>query len=197
MNAWKSSLISMAGFPTGNQIAARGFLRSVRLMCWYFILYPRVTVAKNLSTAICKGHKENVFHVNPLGGKYLWISNVQLPGDWKACLEMGGVRTESLAGISKESFDQASHKIDGSYAPHTVFHIGIWLVTLSSAKVSGQSFYSINLYTEKKNWPPSPFIATLAHPCLDPILVLVTGNYKCSFTDQETLSHSQRKQSQW
>lgn len=54
INRWllgNTPLCSRFELPNGSQSAAAVFSRPVRLMLWYFTLYPRVTVAKNLSWA--------------------------------------------------------------------------------------------------------------------------------------------------
>lgn len=71
-------------------------------------------------------------------------SSLWLEGAWISC------RHQQRALFSTK-------KIGRFYTWHTVFHTVTWAVTLLPRKVSGQTFYCINLQklkTEHKNTPP-------------------------------------------
>lgn len=131
------------GFPMGARLLSAVFSRPVRLMLWYFTLYPRVIVAKNLSWAArYKGHIENDFHV------HLWKipKSAIFTYSQSEALQLSGVRrSPDFCRHQQRVLWPAKYKTDRFYTHHSIFHTVTWWVTLPSRKVSGQSFYCSNL----------------------------------------------------
>lgn len=87
-----------------------------------------------------------------------WISNIRLLPTWDAAALW---KPGHLASISKESFSPAKCKADSI---HNLQYFILTLDQLLSRRVSGQSFYCCNLWTQNQmnknaegNLLPSPF----------------------------------------